>query len=160
MAHVPPTEVTTALDAGQPAAADHRVWYTTTCPTPTPVVTLLHAADESLDTSTSPPTSTNVPSVLEPIGGDPTWTRTPTEVSEYGIGPGVLIGFWINLNSQAIAAAAQRDLVLAGVLYGIAGGLFASWLVAGATVAIKRTALLSNQTEADKQVDRKLPKPK
>jgi hypothetical protein len=37
-----------------------------------------------------------------------------------------------------IAAGAQRDLLFAGVLYGIAGGVLATWLTTAAAVAVKR----------------------
>jgi len=108
--------------------AGRRPWYGTTCPTPTPTVQLDLGENETLGSSTLPQTS------QVPTNGDPVWSH-PGDSSGSTLA-GYLNGFWINVNDPAIAAAAQRDLLFSGVLYGIGGGLIAAWLIAGVTYTV------------------------
>jgi hypothetical protein len=46
----------------------------------------------------------------------------------------------VDIANPAVAAKAQQDMLFAGVLYGIAGGLAAAWLVAGVTFLVTKAA--------------------
>lgn len=117
-------------------------WYGVTCPTPSPDVTLLLGENENLTSSTFPPAT-------QTISGDPVWTTQSS--GAHPVVAGYLSGFWVDIGDPAIAAAAQRDLLFSGVLYGIAGGLIASWLVAGVIAAVskKRRADRKGEPQAD-----------
>jgi hypothetical protein len=113
-------------------------WYGTGCPTPS--IELIPGASGRFSDSTVPPSSMD--------NGIPTWTDQAAAPNK-SVLPDVG-GFWLDVADPAIAAAASRDLFFAGVLAGIAGGLLAGWLVAGATFIVKRsitpTARLSSAT--------------
>jgi hypothetical protein len=114
-----PAAIATAIGSNQQG------WYGTGCPTPE--VFLQLGADERFSDSTQPPT----------INGDfPAWTDQPQPPIKFVVP--VVGGFWIDVADPDIAAATQRDLLFAGVLYGIAGGVLATWLTAAATVTVKR----------------------
>jgi hypothetical protein len=126
-----PTSVTDPLPAAiQPRVHQHPSWYGATCPAPPTGVVLTFGDNEHLDTS-------GLPAQAEPSGSDSQnrstnsqeWT---TQVASTAPPPsGHLGGFWINVADPAIAADAQRDILIAGILYGIAGGVLASWIVVG-----------------------------
>lgn len=104
-----------------------RPWYGTTCPPPAARVQLLLGEDESLSSSTFPPTS------AVSSNGDPVWTTSRDSfIGSY------LTGFWVDVFDPAVAAAAQRDLLISGILFGISGGLVATWIFAGVTYAVSR----------------------
>jgi hypothetical protein len=105
-----------------------RPWYGVTCPPPASTVQLILGDNENLGSSTFPPAS------LVPTNNDPVWTSSTSA----NIVLGYLDGFWVDVNDPAIAAAAQRDLLYSGVLYGVVGGLLAAWLIAGVTVAVTK----------------------
>jgi hypothetical protein len=109
-------------------------WYGTPCPSPK--VELFTGPGERFSDSTVPPTSTDEDTI-------PTWTdqpQSPGKIATYFVG-----GFWLDVADPAIAASAQRGLFLAGVLAGIAGGLLATWLAAGATLIVKRSTAPRSQ---------------
>jgi hypothetical protein len=122
----------TAGRANLPAAiaaavgASPQGWYAAPCPAPS--VQLLAGPDERFSDSTTLPTSAS--------GSVTTWTSPPAKPGKYAalfVG-----GFWADVADPAIAVAAQRDLLFAGVLDGVAGGILAAWLIAGVTVLVKR----------------------
>jgi len=101
-------------------------WYGAPCPAPR--VELQTGADEHFSDSTQQPTiEGNVVQL---------WTNEP-QTSKKILDP-IVGNFWIDVADPDIAAGAQRDLLFAGVLYGIAGGVLATWLTTAATVAVKR----------------------
>jgi hypothetical protein len=128
-----PTGCSPALTPLPPAIADalagsaSQGWYGTGCPTPS--IELLTGGSELFSDSTVPPSSMD--------GGIPTWTDQ-AGAPNTSVMPDVG-GFSIDVADPAIAAAASRDLFFAGVLAGIAGGLLAGWLTAGATFIVKRS---------------------
>jgi hypothetical protein len=114
-----------------------RTWYGVTCPPPASIVELDLGENESLGSSTFPPTS------LFPTNDNPEWTSSTSA----NVLLGHLEGFWVDVNDPVIAAAAQRDLLYSGVLYGIAGGILAAWLVAGVTFAVSKATERAAPTE-------------
>jgi hypothetical protein len=120
------------------AGSTSQVWYGTGCPTPS--IELITGASERFSDSTVPPSSIDY--------GIPIWTDQP-ETPNKSVIPDIG-GFSLDVADPAIAAAASRDVFFAGVLAGIAGGLLAGWLAAGATFIVKRsiipTARLSRAT--------------
>jgi hypothetical protein len=109
-------------------AVKQRPWYTATCPMPSPIVELRLDEGEHFADSSRAPTL---------MARYPRWTdqRESTHL------PGYIGGFWIDVGDSAIAAAAQRNLLFSGVIFGIAGALLATWLVAGVTSVVKRIAV-------------------
>jgi hypothetical protein len=104
-------------------------WYKGTCPAWEPGVRLLLGENEHLDRSSLPPNG----QTPNDIG----WDAHSDATGHY---PGRLPEFSVDVANPAIAAKAQQDLLFAGVLYGLAGGLAASWLVAGVTFLVTKAA--------------------
>jgi hypothetical protein len=141
--HALPAAITGALQTGQ------RSWYDTTCPTQAPSVQLTLGGNENLNSSSLPPASQGF------NGNYPLWTNQANSIVR-----GFLPGFWIDVSDPAIAAAAQRDLLFAGVLYGIAGGLMASWLVAGITFVVTKAVQAGQRSTPTMEATGKTPSAK
>jgi hypothetical protein len=72
-----------------------------------------------------------------PTPNDISWAAQSEAMGHY---PGRLPEFSVDVANPETAAKAQQDLLFAGVLYGIAGGLAAAWLVAGVTFMVTKAA--------------------
>jgi hypothetical protein len=115
-----------------------RLWYGMTCPAPASRVQLMLGENQSLASSTLPQSS------QVPTNGDPVWSSSAGASALLGY----LTGFWIDVSDPAIAAAAQRELLYSGVLFGVAGGLVAAWLIAGVTFVVSRAAKAARHSGA------------
>jgi hypothetical protein len=117
-----PSKLPAAIAAA--IGAEHQRWYATPCPAPK--VQLFPSISQHFDNSSERPTNAN--------NDAPIWTNQYKDITS-SVGD-----FFIEVADPAITAAAQRDLLLAGVMDGIAGGLLAAWLVAFVTLIVKRFA--------------------
>lgn len=106
-------EALTSTPLGQSHAATRLIWYATSC---APSVTVYLREDQHLGYATEAPTSSEY--------GRLTW-----QGGREGLGP-----ITASVTDETAVSAAQHDLLLSGVLFGIAGGVVAAWLIAGTTV--------------------------
>jgi hypothetical protein len=126
-----PDAIAKAVGYREPALAawdTQHSWYKGTCPGREPGVHLQLGEDEHLDRSSLPGFQTP---------NDISWDAHSEAMGHY---PGRLPEFSVDIANPAVAAKAQQDLLFAGVLYGIAGGLAAAWLVAGVTFLVTKAA--------------------
>jgi hypothetical protein len=101
-------------------------WYKGTCPGWEPGVHLQLGENEHLDRS-------SLPNFQTP--NDISWDAHSEAMGHF---PGRLPEFSVDIANPEAAAKAQQGLLFAGVLYGIAGGLAAAWLVAGVTFVVTK----------------------
>jgi hypothetical protein len=106
----------------------HHSWYKGTCPGWEPGVHLQLGENEHLDRSSL---------AGFPTPNDISWDAHSEAMGHY---PGRLPEFSVDIANPDTAAKAQQDLLFAGVLYGIAGGLAAAWVVAGVTFLVTKAA--------------------
>jgi hypothetical protein len=114
-------------------------WHGVICPAPKATARLNFGPDEHLESSSIPVTRT------ESNTGNPVWEIEPGFLG-VAYQSGSFGGFWVDVADGEIASAAQRDLLFAGVLYGLAGGLAASWLVPGVSWLVTRSSRTASAT--------------
>jgi hypothetical protein len=95
-------------------------WFGQTCPTPPDVVAITLGPNEHLDSSLAQPKDSSAGLIQE-------WNSlaAPTQAAAHGH----LGSFWVNVSDPKVASDAQFNLLVAGALFGIAGGLAATWIV-------------------------------
>jgi hypothetical protein len=115
-------------DAALAAWDRQHSWYRGSCPAWEPGIHLELRANEHLDHS-------SIQAYTTP--SDITWSDNQEGT---GHDPGRLPEFSFDIGVPDIAARAQRDLLFAGVLYGLAGGLTSAWIVAAVTFLVTKAA--------------------
>ncbi len=109
--------------------APHDHWYDVTCSAPPTSVVLTLKGNEHVDTSGLPAQRDASASSDSQNTSSNTQEWTTQAASTAATPSGHLGGFWVNVADPAIAAKAQRNILYAGIFYGIGGGLLAGWIV-------------------------------
>jgi hypothetical protein len=117
------------------ASRQARHWYGTVCPPTSPDVSLALTPQEHIVSSTRPPSASVFGSLVASWPGS----------------NGADVPFTVEISDDSVVQSSQRDLLISGVLYGLAGGLVATWLTMGTAAIVKR--LVSDRDGAEHTSD-------